>query len=806
MNKLLFLALFFYVSLFAKIDYTKENNCLSCHSGIEHIREKNSEMSIAIAHRALEAGFAENSCIICHGGNPATKHKNKAHKGTIDYFKSNPGPKEYYPAPASTWINENTCGTCHPVQVANQMNSLMMTEQGKIQGAMWSFGAKEGYEHTNANYKTHNPRDPMSRSGTKTYREYMQKLSKMEPQAFPSETQELPAAPSIKEVTADPSLAVYTYLRQECLRCHTGSKGRSKRGDFRGIGCASCHVPYSNDGFYEGNDPAIDKKSPGHMLSHQIQSSRKVKVSIHDVKYSGVPVETCSTCHNRGKRIGVSYQGLMETSYNATFDAEGNGQPKLHTKRYLHMQEDIHYQKGMLCQDCHTSNDLHGDGFLGGANLAAVEIECQDCHGTTKAYPWELPIGYSDEFSKERKKGTPRGVTQDLAEYLQQGYVPDDKGDGYILTARGNPLPKAIKKGNKIIMHLASGKDIELKPLKLLKEEKRLSKVALIAMDVVTAHTEELECYTCHATWAPQCYGCHVKIDYSGGKSNVDYLKASHDHDIHGTTGGMRDLKKYLVPGKVTETRSFLRWEDPALAQNGEGRITPVIPGCQTTITVIGEDGKALLQNHIYKVKNVEGAGAEGQNTLDMSPVQPHTISKKSRDCESCHVSDKALGLGIGSSADWTTTTIVDLMSPDRKVLPRKTDEQIPGIPNLKYDYSQFVDENGTQVMTVGHHFKLSQALDKKQRSKLDRRGVCISCHIDIPAGNLGVSAMTHIANMAEIEIDNDEHKKILNKVLNIGAGTQLIGGIIVSFMFIYLVYTLFIRKKFINPRNRGWK
>lgn len=806
MSKLLFLALLFSVSLFAGIDYTKENNCLTCHSGIEHIREESSEMSIAIAHRAQEAGYAENSCIICHGGNPATKHKSKAHKGTIDYFVSHKGPKEYYPAPASSWINENTCGVCHPVQVANQMNSLMMTEQGKIQGAMWSFGGKEGYKHINGNYKTHNPRDPMSRSGTKTYREYMQKLAKMEPQAFPEQMQELPDAPSVKEVTADPSLAVYTYLRQECLRCHTGSKGRSKRGDFRGIGCASCHVPYSNEGFYEGNDNSIDKKSPGHMLSHQIQSSRKVKVNIHDVKYSGVPVETCSTCHNRGKRIGVSYQGLMETSYNATFDAEGNGQPKLHTKRYLHMQEDIHYQKGMLCQDCHTSNDLHGDGFLGGANLAAVEIECQDCHGTTKAYPWELPIGYSDEFSKERKEGKPRGVTGDLAEYLKQGFVPADKGDGYILTARGNPLPKAVKKGNKIIMHLASGKDIELKPLKLLKEEKRLSKAALIAMDVVTAHTEELECYTCHATWAPQCYGCHVKIDYSGGKSNVDYLKASHDQDIHGTTGGMRDLKKYLVPGKVTETRSFLRWEDPALAQNGEGRITPVIPGCQTTITVIGEDGKALLQNHIYKVKNAEGAGEEGQNTLDMSPVQPHTISKESRNCESCHVSDKALGLGIGSSADWTTTTIVDLMSPDRKVLPRKTDEQIPGIPNLKYDYSQFVDENGTQVMTVGHHFKLSQALDKEQRSKLDRRGVCLSCHIDIPEGNLGVSAMTHIANMAEIEIDNKEHQNILNKILNIGAGTQIIGGLIVLLMFIYLLYTLFIRKKIINPRNKGWK
>lgn len=784
------------------------NECIVCHEGIEDIRDRNSSMMQEILKISQKAGHKDNDCIVCHGGNPKSKSKKYAHNGTVKYFKEHKGPKNYYPAPASTWVNENTCGMCHESQVGAQMNSLMMTEQGKIQGAMWSFAQNDGYKHKVGTYKTANPKDKSKRLGTDVYKKYMEKLATMEPQAFPEEMKQLPDAPTVEEVHKDPSLAVYTYLRQECLRCHTGSKGREKRGDFRGIGCASCHVPYSNEGFYEGNDKATSKKNPGHMLTHQLQSSRKVKVKVNDVEYSGVPVETCATCHNRGKRIGVSYQGLMETAYNGTFDKQGNGQPKLHTKRYLHMKEDIHYQKGMLCQDCHTSNDLHGDGFLGGANLAAVEVECQDCHGTTTSYPWELPIGYSDEFNEKSKTGKARGVAQNVADYLKQGYVPE-KEDGFILTARGNPLPKAVKKGNKIIMHLASGKDIELKPLKLLKEQKKLSKKALVAMDVIEAHTSELECYTCHAAWAPQCYGCHVKVDYSGGKQNPDFLKASHDQDIHGTTGGMRDLKKYLVPGKVTETRSFLRWEDPALAQNGEGRITPVIPGCQTTITVIGQDGEALLQNHIFKIPNVEGAGAEGQNAIDMSPVQPHTISKESRTCESCHSSDKALGLGVGGgklNGDDSKTTIMDLMTADKKLLVKKTHEQISAIPNLKYDYSQFVDENGTQVMTVGHHFKLSQALSKKQRDKLDRRGLCISCHINIPDGNLAVSAMTHVAEMAEINIDNQEHKNIVAKAVNLSAWVQVFGLMIFIMIGLYAAYTIFIKKKSINPKNKGWK
>ncbi len=792
MLRVLFVTLVAFAALYGS------NSCVQCHEGIENIRDPQSKMMEEIYKVAEKAGHQGNDCIVCHGGNPMTMVKERAHRGTVEYFLENKGPKAYYPAPGSTWINENTCGMCHQEQVKAQMNSLMMTEQGKIQGALWSFGAKEGYNHTVGTYATKNPEDPHKRLGTDAYKQYMTELSELEPQGFPSEMTTLPEAPTAEEIEKDPSLAVYTYLRQECLRCHTGSKGRAKRGDFRGIGCASCHIPYSNNGFYEGGDKQISK-NPGHLLVHSIQSSRDAKVKVHDVEYSGVPVETCSTCHNRGKRIGVSYQGLMETEYQATYDEEGNGQPKLHTKRYLHMQEDVHYKKGMLCQDCHTSNDMHGDGFLSGANLGAVEIECQDCHGTTSAYPWELPLGYSDEFNDTVKSGAPRGTAKSVAEYLKMGSV-SEAPEGYILSARGNPITKAVRMGDKIMMHLASGKDLELTPLKKLKEDEKLSREALVAMDQIQAHTDELECYTCHATWAPQCYGCHVKIDYSGGKQNPDYLAASHDQDLHGTTGGMRDLKKYLVDGQVTETRSFLRWEDPALSQNGEGRIAPTIPGCQTTITVIGKDGKTLLQNHIYKIPNVEGAGEEGQNAIDMSAVQPHTISKASRSCESCHTSAKALGLGIGGgrlNGDPSKDTIVDLMTADGRILPTKVDQQIPRIANLKNDYSRFVDENGTQLQTVGHHWRLSAPLDAEQRSKLEREGMCLSCHQSIPDGDLAVSVLVHASNMAGLKVDKQEHGSILNKLLLVGAWLQLLVGVGLGG---YIIYRLFFKRK--NPRR----
>ncbi len=172
-----------------------------------------------------------------------------------------------------------------------------------------------------------------------------------------------------------------------------------------------------------------------------------------------------------------------------------------------------------------------------------------------------------------------------------------------------------------------------------------------------------------------------------------------------------------------------------------------------------------------------------------MSPVNPHTITKKGRSCESCHASEKALGYGIKGGkyfADQTKTTIVDLMTADQRVLPSQVDEQIPAIPNLKDDLSRFIDENGTQLQTVGNHWKLSQAMDNETRAKVDRRGVCLSCHQEMPSKDLAVSLMTHTAEMAGVKIDNEMHKNIVHKSLLLSAWIQVLSGLLLGGGIIY--------------------
>jgi hypothetical protein len=183
----------------------------------------------AIVGVAKDSGVS-NTCVVCHGGDAAARAEPgmvprsenylslaaKAHSGTPDYFRRHDGPKEFYPDPASPWVNQNTCGQCHKWEVRVQWQSMMMTEAGKIQGTAWGFGGLEGYQHAWGNYAvdTFQGNDVV---GTPVFRAYLESLARREPQAFVNHMSELPPAPAGgADIAADPSKAAFTHLRSEC--------------------------------------------------------------------------------------------------------------------------------------------------------------------------------------------------------------------------------------------------------------------------------------------------------------------------------------------------------------------------------------------------------------------------------------------------------------------------------------------------------------------------------------------------------------------------------------------------------------
>jgi len=767
----------------------------ACHGGIEPIRTPDRPMFQAIVERGRAVGDPDG-CTVCHGGDPAAQTAEAAHTGADPRLAQRGGPDGFYADPASPWVFARTCGTCHPKLARAERNSLMMTEAGKIQGTLWAFGDPlgAGYEHRYANYAAENPTDPSQRIGTETYRAYMEAKRAAHPNVFVSAHEPLPAAPGAAELAERPGLSALTYLRAECQRCHLGVRGRATRGDFRGMGCGACHMPYGNEGRYEGGDRTIDPDETGHVLVHRIQATRDAAVEVGGRTVTGIPVETCTTCHNRGKRIGVSYQGLMEAAWASPYTEGGGGQLPLHTKHYIALEKDVHYQRGMLCQDCHTSGDVHGDGFLVGANLGAVEIECSDCHGTPSAYPWELPLGWGDENRAGRPaSGPPRGTARSVPEHLRRGDVGPPQ-DGYLLSARGNPMPDVVRVGDEVVVRTAAGKDLRLEPLKRKAERGALSPEARAAMVHATRHLETMECYACHAAWAPQCYGCHVEVDYRGGARAFDWVAAGRRHQdpAHAADPDEGTYDTY-VAGKVTEMRSYLRWEDPPLGVNGEGRVSPIIPGCQPAVTVIGPDGSEVVRNHVFRTPpGTEGGGPQGQLAIDMSPVQPHTIGK-ARPCESCHGSQKAMGYGIPGTMPWHEPKTVDLADANGRALPAGARPQIEAVEGLVTDWSVVVTPDGIQRQTVGHHFAGSGPLSDEQRRRMDRRNICAACHARIPDGDLAVAALHHAAEaLGRLPEARADHERVVRGALRLAAWAQVlaaagVGGLAIGGLFVAL-------------------
>ncbi len=754
-------AVLFGIGFIADRAEAQEKGCLSCHEGIEQFTDGPMMDAIfALAEDYQDPG----GCVVCHGGNPAATTAEEAHKGAPKELTDADGPHMFYPDPGSIFIGDRACGQCHQGYAERLMKSLMNTEAGKLQGNLWSWGVQGDRKAKWANYSLLDEDGPEPAIGSDAYKAYMTEYVKNHPDQMPSEMVQVPDV-DINDIPDHPNQAGITYSRQQCQRCHVGVSGREKRGDYRGTGCSSCHVPYSNEGLYEGGDPTISKELPGKLLVHRMQGTRKSKVQHNGIEYSGIPTETCVTCHNRGKRIGTSYQGIMEFPYGSPYNESGKKQPKLHTKNYVYIKADLHHQVesregnpegGLLCQDCHTSIDMHGDGNLPGTTLAQVEIECEDCHGTVTNYPWELPLGYAEEFQEDLGTSA-RGLTDELPDFMTFAtmYEPED---GYLISARGNPLGNVVKKGEKVILHSATGLDFEIPVLKQLKIDNTWkSPDAMVAMSAVGQHMESMECYACHADWAPQCYGCHVTVDYSENKTDVDWIKTANERGEDGLSAdyalGTNGLKG---AGKVSETRSYLRWETPILGINGEGRVSPLMPGCQVITTVIDKDGNTIVDNEIWDTS--EGKG------LDHAAVQPHTAGRQARSCESCHNNPKTLGYGIEDGRfmqGYDQGFVVDLQTAQGQTIPQQFKVQSPAVPKLDHDLSQIVTRDGKQLVTVGSHWDLTGPLPQEMRNKMERTGLCMGCHQNMLDEDLWSKV-----NSPKF-LSNEEHQGVMDQAVH---------------------------------------
>lgn len=772
--------------------------CLTCHQGIEPARPIQSDMMQQILAKGAQLGDP-NGCVVCHGGTPSeVKDKHIAHSRV----PKGSSLSAFTPVPGALQINENTCGLCHGDHTYNVHYSNMNTDAGKMKAIAWSWGVDtDTYNHRYGDHDIVDLDGPTPRVGTDAYKSYMEDMAKSFPGQFPTELKKIPEV-DLSKLNEMPEQAAFTYLRN-CNACHLSNKGYQDRGHFRGMGCASCHSLYSNEGYYEGKDPSIDKTKPGHVMVHSMQGSRDSKIIVNGKEFTGIQVSTCAACHAAGRRIGHAYQGLMALDHGdnrGPFDEKGNPQKANGGYVFKYIQDDVHHslvdvngqKSGMLCQDCHSTTSMHGNGNLGATTLAAVEIECADCHGTPDKYPWELPLGYGDEFGKELDMSKYRGLADEPMDLSKQFAKNYEKEDGYLITARGNPFTNVVKKGNKVIVHSANGHDFELIPLKQknIDNDWNNAAKAKTAMVNITKHMDKLECYACHSTWAAQYYGFKYAVDYT--KKSIDWLDSAEKVEKDGTTAD-RNGNYVMQEGAPTSwDYSHIRWENPPLGINGEGRVTPLVGVIQTVGTVIGPDGKTITWNNVAKTE-------EGYNAIELAPLHPHTTSRASRDCADCHGNKAAIGYGIDGGiydSEPGIERFADVVTANGENVSKHTQVQIQAIKALHGDFMQVITEDGIQVQTVDSHWPTSMPLTEHQRNVLSRSGTCLACHQDIPQGAIPIKMLGKIAEIADIDFVTDQDHGALLRQNNMWISWIKALGVIGLILCIPILVVVIIKRK----------
>lgn len=419
-----------------------ESTCVACHAGIEPIAPEHSPMMVQIRMLGQLRGDPAG-CVVCHGGDPKAESAGEAHQGAPKVSKHChcPTPEDFYPDPGALEIAEHTCGQCHRGYPQRVRRSLMATEAGKIRTTLRAWHVAPAIRSTPwGNEAVEDDDGPEPATGTETYKAYMKALRAEHPELFPDRLAALPA-PDRLALKSDPGLAPVARYRRACGGCHLGTEGRDLPGEYRGLGCSACHMPYAEDGRYAGGDPTIDRREPGHILTHSIQGTRKTHLHDSTKDWSGIGNRTCHVCHDRGR----NYAG---------------GE----TRRLQGIGADVHHRRaagppgGLLCQDCHTSNEVHGDGNIAVSTAAQSEVRCADCHGTAQAYPWELPLGWGDPLAPTWPDA-PRGLARHLQKVTSWWATRHPPRDGYLLTSRGNPFGNVIRDGDRVILHSASGRD-----------------------------------------------------------------------------------------------------------------------------------------------------------------------------------------------------------------------------------------------------------------------------------------------------------------------------------------------------------
>ena len=331
-------------------------------------------------------------------------------------------------------------------------------------------------------------------------------------------------------------------------------------------------------------------------------------------------------------------------------DAQGNivspDDPQKFNKA-VHLN-DIHLERGMHCVDCHFRQDSHGDGNLYNEPRAAIEIACEDCHGTIKQKATLFTSGPAAAVvtgtAAERRKSQNQPLAgQDLTRIRVRdpdgARIPlfqrvtrdrkrkDEKGVDVDLKAGDIMQNSMVVPGR--WWRVPQTLDTVTQGSRDYNEQSRYAKT--IRKDNTTwgdvpadsnqlAHRDsDMTCVSCHSSWVTSCFGCHLSMQANRKMPNR-----------HNEGGNTRNFTQYNY--QVLRDDIFMLGRDGTVTGN---RVAPV--RSSSAILVSSQN-----QNREWIYSQQQTTSAEGFAGQAFNTHVPHTVrSTETKSCSDCHVSAK---------------------------------------------------------------------------------------------------------------------------------------------------------------------
>lgn len=269
----------------------------------------------------------------------------------------------------------------------------------------------------------------------------------------------------------------------------------------------------------------------------------------------------------------------------------------------------IHVDVGMHCVDCHYAQDGHGNGHLYGSVAAAVEIDCKDCHGTTRAR------------TTLRTSGPAASTTgTDLSLIRNPDGSRRFEWRGDTLVQRSAVTPGLEWEVSQIRDSAVPGNrhyDAKAARAHTMSRDTKTQRWGPdIPWEMLAHNDDKMECYTCHTSWTTSCGGCHLPIE-------ANWKTARHRYE----GGETRNYATYN-PQVAREDIFMLGLRGPSEG----GKIAPVRSSSALVLS-----SKNSSRERIYVQQ--PPISASGYSSQAMNPHYPHTERRtETKGCSDCHL------------------------------------------------------------------------------------------------------------------------------------------------------------------------